>query len=64
MSVSEKNDQMETEFNKLNISDIDTNSVNNHKNCSYRDKPFMKNSGVNNATQLSNGRMVQWKSAY
>ena len=34
MSVNE-HETMETEFNKLNI-------VNNHKNCSYCDKPFTK----------------------
>jgi hypothetical protein len=31
---------MESEFNKLTISDRDSNTVNNHKNCSYCDKPF------------------------
>ena len=41
MNVNDhENNQMETEFNKLNISDEDSNTVNNHKNCSYCDKPF------------------------
>ena len=34
--------QMESEFSKLNISDIDSNSVIiNNKNCSYCNKPFI-----------------------
>src|SRR6266496_5461583 len=32
---------IETEFNNLNISDKDSNSVNiNHENCSYCNEPF------------------------
>ena len=34
MSVNDqKNNSMGAEFNKLNISDSDSNTVNNHKNC-------------------------------
>ena len=33
--------QMESEFSKLNISNIDSNPViTNHKNCSYCNEPF------------------------
>ncbi|GET57603.1 kinase-like domain-containing protein [Rhizophagus irregularis DAOM 181602=DAOM 197198] len=32
---------MATEFNKLNISDKDTNAINS-KNCSFCNKPFAK----------------------
>ena len=44
MSVKAKNDEIETEFNKLNISDGNSNLVNNCKNCSYCDKPFIEES--------------------
>ena len=41
MSLNDhENNPIETEFNKLNISDRDSNPVSNHKNCSYCDKPF------------------------
>ena len=39
MSVNE-HETMETEFNKLNISNNDSIPVNNQKNCSYCNKPL------------------------
>ena len=41
MSVNDhENNSMETKFDKLNISNNDSVLINNHKNCSYCDKPF------------------------
>ena len=44
MSVNDhENNLMETEFNKLNISDRDSDTVITiHENCSYCNKPFIK----------------------
>ena len=47
MSLNDhENNPIETEFNKLNISDRDSNPVSNHKNCSYCDKPFTEELSV------------------